>query len=106
MTSSTRAGPKRLFALVLGVGSFIAGCDQMDAGGANNSSKLTKESILKVTDGMSIDDAKLILGPPTNDVSELGYMEWGNLGQPGPYVSLEFDKESLKITRKKVIGLE
>jgi hypothetical protein len=106
MPCSTSVQMKVLLILVSGMCACFLGCDQSGTGSTTGSSKLTKENVLRITEGMSIDDAKLILGPPTNDVSDLGYLEWGDLGKPGPYVNLEFDKDSLKITRKKVIGLD
>ena len=54
---------------------FVAGCGATGGGAPqgdsskvkeDDSGKVTKANILKVTNGMSIDDAKLILGPPTH----------------------------------------
>ena len=83
---------------------FVVGC----SGGGDDTGKVTKVNVLKVTDGMSIDDAKLILGPPTREVKFGGYlkMEWGDVATPGPFIEIEYDKDSLKITRKRVIGMD
>ena len=85
---------------------FVAGCGA--AGGGDDTGKVTKANVLKVTNGMSIDDAKLILGPPTHETKLETYhkMEWGSPGISGLWIVLDYDKDSLKITRKKVIGMD
>lgn len=106
MTLAIRSTTVGLFvagALVLCV---FLGCGSQTGSSSGDLGKVTKENVLKVTEGMSIDDAKLILGPPTKHTELLHIMEWGSAGTPGPWITLDYDKDTLKITRKKIIGMD
>lgn len=83
---------------------LVSGCG-LSTGG-DNGGEVTKANVSRVTVGMGIDEAKLILGPPTHHAEVLHLMEWGSADTPGPYIVLDYDKDTLEITRKKVIGMD
>lgn len=78
--------------------SFVAGCSSQDG-------KVTKQNVLRVQTGMSVSDAKMILGPPTHESKVLNSLEWGKPG-PDPWIVIEYNPDTLVITRKNVIGAE
>ncbi len=61
----------RLFFLATVCSILSVGCNSNSGTTSEGTGSVTKANVLKVTDGMSIDDAKLILGPPTHHAEVL-----------------------------------
>ena len=77
----------------------LGGCDE-------STRKLTKANYSEIQKGMSVEDAQLILGPPKYKSKIRPRMEWGELIGSGPFVGLEYDAESSKITKLNAERLE
>ena len=108
-----------MMALLLGCNndkgpSGAGGSNRNDAKGASEAGgsrlgKFTNENVLKLSEDMGIDDAKIILGPPTKDAEAVAgrYAEWGDITTVGkPYVRLDYDSDTRKITAKRIVSLK
>ena len=96
---------RTILATLVMMALFLVGCDRGPGAGGSSLGKVTKENVLKVTEGTSIDDAVIILGPPTIDKHGPieGYSEWGNIIDGEPYVHLTYDPVTRKITRRSIL---
>lgn len=63
----------------------------------------SRSNILRIRKGMSLSEAKKVLGPPVGHNKDRHIMEWGPAEKAGPWLTVHYDPMTGKITKTRVI---